>query len=298
MKSFNKYFLLPFTAISFLLGGCVSSLTNLTPLNIPENPSSIYTFSAAAKIWQSNIDKNTLKTTIVINGEEQKMKLSPISSDIYEFDYKMPRDMNEVGYYYVLEYDYFNDSSRAHFRKSTEVFKAHLVNRYIIQLESDRAPVGSNIAVVGRGFSSHDVILFGEQEVPIEFASSNALSFIVPSMAAGEDYRVSLRTGQGDIPIGLFRIDSASVNAYLEDSEINSGERTMMLFTIGFAAPKGGLYINLTTNIPESVIMPEVVIPEGARSVNIPLEGGVPGRGTLYVEAPGFETVEVPITVF
>ncbi len=298
MKSIKKYFLLLFTAISFLLGGCATTLTNLTPLNIPENPSSIYTFSVAAKIWQSNIDKDSIKTTIIINGQEQEMKLSDISNTIYDFDFKMPRDMNEVGYYYLLEYDYFDDRRRLHFKKFTDVFKAHLVNRYIIQMESDRAPVGSNIAVVGRGFSAYDVILFGEEEVAIEYASSNALSFIVPSMPAGQDYRVSLRTGQGDIPIGLFRIDSASINVYLEDSEITSGERTMMLFTIGFTAPPGGLYINLTTDIPESVIMPEIVIPEGARSVNIPIEGGEPGRGTLYVEAPGFETVEVPITVF
>ena len=279
MKTINNYFLLPFTAISFLLGGCASTLTNLTPLNIPENPSSIYTFSVATKIWQSNIDKDSVKTTIIINGQEQKMKLSNIGDNVYEFDFNMPRDMNEVGYYYVLEYDYFNDSRRVHFKKFTDVFKAHLVNRYIIQMESERAPVGSNIAVVGRGFSRYDVILFGEEEVSIEFASSNALSFIVPSMTAGQDYRVSLRTGQGDIPIGLFRIDSASINAYLEDSEINSGERTMMLFTIGFTAPPGGLYINLTTDIPESVIMPEVVIPEGARSVNIPTRRGRSGAG-------------------
>ncbi len=285
-------------AISLGLGGCTTTLTNLTPANIPENPSNIYTFSLATKIWQTNIDKDSVKATIVINGEEHEMELSDIGNSIYDYDYKMPRNLSEVGYYYILEYTYYTDSSPSKFKKFTDISKAQLVNRYVIQLESDRAPVGSNVAVVGRGFSNLDVILFGDQEVPTEYASSNALSFIVPSMPAGKDYHVSLRTGQGDIPIGLFRIDSASINAFLENSAINSGERTMMLFTIGFNAPPGGLYLDLTTDIPDSVIMPEVIIPEGARSVNIPLEAGNPGRGTLYVDAPGFETVEVPITVF
>ncbi len=298
MKAIKQIFPLLAAVISLGLGGCATTLTNLTPLNIPENPSGIYTFSVSAKIRQTNADMESIKTTIVINGEEHKMELSDIGSDIYDFDYKMPRDLNELGYYYVFEYDFYTDREPRHFKKFSDVYKAQLVNRYIIQLESDRAPVGSSVAVVGRGFSEHDVILFGNNEVPTEHASSNALSFIVPSMAAGKDYHVSLRTGQGDISIGLFRIDSASINAFLENSAITSGERTMMLFTIGFAAPPGGLYVELTTDIPESIIMPEVTIPEGARSVNVPLEGGVPGRGTLYVDVPGFDTVEVPITVF
>ena len=37
-------------------------------------------------------------------------------------------------------------------------------------------------------------------------------------------------------------------------------------------APMGGLYINVTTDIPSSVIMPEVIIPETARTVNIAVQ--------------------------
>ena len=98
MKAIKQFF--PFLAVVFSLGlgGCATTLTNLTPLNIPENPSGIYTFSVSAKIRQTNADRETIKTTIVINGEEHKMELSDIGSDIYDFDYKMPRDLNE----YVL----------------------------------------------------------------------------------------------------------------------------------------------------------------------------------------------------
>ena len=51
------------------------------------------------------------------------------------------------------------------------------------------------------------------------------------------------------------------------------------------------------TDIPESIIMPEVFIPEGARSVNVPVEGGIPGVGKLFVEVPGLKTVVIPVVV-
>ncbi|MEM9227622.1 MAG: hypothetical protein AAGA45_06610, partial [Verrucomicrobiota bacterium] len=51
------------------------------------------------------------------------------------------------------------------------------------------------------------------------------------------------------------------------------------------------------TDSPQSIIMPEVVIPEGAKSVSVPMEGGIPGTGTLFVEAPGFNAIKVPVSV-
>lgn len=283
---------------ALLLGGCQTTITNLTQQRIPENPSSIYTFSFSAKLAQSNIDRDTLKGTIVINGQKYQMMKSPLGQYAFEYDYQMPQGRSEVGYYFILEYDYFIDNARYHKERFSEVYKALLVNRYVIQLESVRAPVGATIAVVGRGFSPHDVILFGNVEVPTLYASQNALSFKVPSLPANQNYDVLLRTGQGDIPVSSFRIDRASLNAYVENSSLASGERTIMIFTIGYEAPPGGLYVDVTTNIPESIIMPEVIIPEGASSISIPIEGGQPGSGTIYVEVPGFDTVEVPISVY
>ena len=44
--------------------------------------------------------------------------------------------------------------------------------------------------------------------------------------------------------------------------------------------------------------MPEVIIPGGARSVSVTVEGGAPGTGYLYMEAAGFGAVQVPIRVY
>ena len=50
-------------------------------------------------------------------------------------------------------------------------------------------------------------------------------------------------------------------------------------------------------NVPASVIMPEAHIQAGARTANIPVKGGQPGSGNLFIKVPGLKEVTVPIKV-
>jgi hypothetical protein len=63
-------------------------------------------------------------------------------------------------------------------------------------------------------------------------------------------------------------------------------------------APLGGLYIEAQTDIPQSLIMPEIIIPEGARSVNVNVTAGEPGSGVLVLTVPGYAPIEIPVTVY
>ena len=67
---------------------------------------------------------------------------------------------------------------------------------------------------------------------------------------------------------------------------------------IDYDAPVGGLPIEVKTNVPDSVVMPEASIAAGDRTANIPVQGGVPGEGKLIISAPGYEFLEVPVRVF
>jgi len=80
--------------------------------------------------------------------------------------------------------------------------------------------------------------------------------------------------------------------------EVQSGDTVTLLFKIDYEAPAGGVAVDVKTNIPLSVIMPEAIISEGDKTVNIPIKGGQPGEGKLVITADGFEGVEVPIKVF
>ena len=75
------------------------------------------------------------------------------------------------------------------------------------------------------------------------------------------------------------------------------GEKTILIFQIDYDAPRNGLLINASTDIPDSVIMPEVIIPEGARMVSVTVEGGQTGSGKIFITAPGFKETIIPITV-
>ena len=297
MKS-NTVFLLWVFASALLFSGCGVTITNLTPSKLNENPSSIYTFSTALKLPGTNIVEDSLKATLVINQQSFPMHRRSAESMIFSYDFPLPANQVEARFYYEFEYKFRSNEGNIIDRTLTsELFSTSLVNRYTIQMEATRGPVGSRIGLVGRGFSRFDVITFDGKEIDTEFASANALSFRVPPVAANRSYNVSLRTGQGDIPAGQFRVDASRLSVLPDRLELGPNESSMLIFSIDVDAPPQGLYVDVTTDIPDSVIMPEITIQPGARSVNVPIQAGDPGTGTLFIQAAGYDSVSIPLKV-
>jgi hypothetical protein len=63
------------------------------------------------------------------------------------------------------------------------------------------------------------------------------------------------------------------------------------------AAGTGGQLLDITTDVPDAVIMPEVVIPAGQNSVSVTVEGGKAGSGSLFLKGYGAGELSVPVTV-
>ena len=70
-----------------------------------------------------------------------------------------------------------------------------------------------------------------------------------------------------------------------------------LTFNVPVSAPPGGLLIDVTTDVPESVIMPEIIVPQGQTSVTITVEGGKPGNGSLFLKGYGAGEVTIPVSV-
>ena len=296
-----------FLVASVFLSGCFVSVTNLTPPSLPQNPSNVYTFSFSGKGVQPTLIPGSKRASIVISGETYRMKEDPKLENIFSFDYQMPPKANQAKYYYVFEYNYLPDSKgnsekEKKYVKYSDVYTLKLINQYVLQLESSRGPVGSRIHILGRNFSQGDTIFFDRQPVVTEFHSPTTLSFQVPPAPAEASYQVSIRTIQANyIDAGRFWIDQAKINvtpAVGGRLDVRNGGITQVVFSIDFKAPHGGLPIDVTTDIPKSIIMEEVIIPEGQRSITIPIRGGSNAKGSLFVEASGFGLTRVPITVF
>jgi hypothetical protein len=129
------------------------------------------------------------------------------------------------------------------------------------------------------------------------YESPTSLGFYVPAMTPGKAYHVTISGSTGNSEVGTFKIDSSDVTVDPTSLALTPGSKRALTFTIGHPAPAGGLLLDITTDVPESVIMPEVVVAEGQTAVTVEVEGGKPGSGSLFLKGYGNGEVSVPVTV-
>lgn len=281
-----------------LLAGCESiTLTNLTPASMPENPSQIYTFSLRVTPRTNTIPVNSLNPVIVVDGQSYKLKRSNLGENLFDFEYQLPAGRDTVKYYFLVNYVVEGNAVQTPQEAYTAVSDVKIVRRYVLSLEVNRGPVGSRISVLGRGFTPQDTINLNGQPARTVFESPNALSFFVPALEANRNYQVTLNSAAGNSPVGTFRIDPSNVTVSPSSLTLQKGQRQSLTFTIPNPAPAGGTLLDITTDVPDSIIMPEVVVPQGATSVTVTVEGGKPGTGSLFLKGYGAGEVAVPLTV-
>jgi hypothetical protein len=282
-------------ALSLLSGCAVITLTNLTAPALPDNPSEIYTFTIRVHPKSTMVEQNTIEPRIVVDGQVYPMKKSPLP-EIWEFDYQLPAGRQEIAYYYLCDYSLDDQGNHRPGQAFTELQHATIARRYVMSLDANRGPVGATIGILGRGFTSADQVLFNGQPVRSAFASPNSINFFVPPVPPGV-YQVTVSNSGGATPVGSFRVDGSSVSIVPTSLNLATGQTESITFNIGTTAPAGGLLLDVATDIPESVIMPEVLVPEGANSVTVPVKGGRPGTGRLVLRGYGDgQTVSVTVT--
>jgi hypothetical protein len=279
-----------------LLAGCTAvSLTNLTSTSLPENPSEIYTFTLRATPHSHSVVKGSVAPHIVVDGQIYAMKPSSLGGDIYEFDYQLPPGRQDITYYYLVNYQLEGNGLTDQSETNTDLQHATVVHRYVLSLEASRGPVGAVVGVLGRGFTPQDVVQFNGVSVRTVYASPTSLSFYVPALPSGT-YQVAVASPAGNSPVGGFRVDALAVTVDPTALTLIAGQTQNLTFTLGSPAPAGGLLLEVTTDVPESVIMPEVSVPAGQTSVTVPIQGGRPGNGSLVLKGYG-EGLTIPVTV-
>jgi hypothetical protein len=280
------------------LCGCTTvKLTNLTPGSLPENPSGIYTFTLRVVPQSNAVSVASISPHIVVGAESHDMVKSDVSPQIFEFDYKLPAFQSDIGYYYVVDYSAQNAGSQNPAQAYTPLQHATIVTRYVLSLEANRGPVGARVGVLGRGFTPQDLIAFNGTPVRTVFESPTSLGFFVPALETGKTYKVTLSSSAGSSDVGTFRVDPSAVTVDPASLTLSPGSKQSLTFSVGQPAPDGGLLLDVTTDVPESVIMPEVVVPAGQSSVTVDVQGGKPGTGSLFLKGYGSGEVSVPVTV-
>jgi hypothetical protein len=291
------FHVLALSASLLLASGCSSVIVNMTSETVSANPSNIYTITAKVRPNDSNYVRGTVKPRIVIAGKVHDMVPSPLGEHLFEYDFTMPPGVTEVPYYIVATYQVNNNGIIGIREKFTPITRLRLTDRYVYTMDANRAPVGATVGVVGRGFTPQDVVYVDNVPARTVFESTNALSFAVPAVPAGRSYRVSVVNPTGTSPVGTLRVDGLAIRVTPSSLHLATGQNAALTFTLPSPAPAGGLLIDVTTDIPRSVIMPEVIVPAGSTSVTVTVQGGAPGSGALFVSTPGAGELTVPVMV-
>ena len=279
-----------------LLSGCDTvTLTDLTPRSMAENPSQIYTFNLRVTPRTNTVSGIT--PNIIVDGQNYAMKPSPLGGGLYEFEYQLPAGRDRIAFYYIVTFNVEGNNILTPGEVYTQIETAQIVRRYVLSLEVNRGPVGARISVLGRGFTPQDTLHINGAAARTSFESPNALSFFVPPLEANRNYQVTLNSAAGNSPVGTFRIDPSSVTVTPASLNLRTGDRTILTFSLPNPAPPGGTLLDIATDAPESVIMPEVIVPQGQTYVSVSVEGGKPGTGSLFLKGFGSGEITVPVTV-
>lgn len=281
-----------------VLTGCNFTITNLTPDTVPANPSNIYTITASFRPSSSQIDPESISPRIIIDGSVYKMTKSAAGTDIWEFEYQLPAGRTSASYYFICEFSPKNSTSGVPNEVTSELQTMNIAGRYVIRPEASRAPVGSRVSVLGAGFTTSDIVYFNSTPTRTVFESPSSLSFFVPPVAPAQTYKLTiLNSAAGNLDVGTFRVDAISFSVSPSALYLRQGEQQALTFTIPSQAPAGGMLIDVRTDVPDSVIMPEVMVPANATSVTIPVQGGKPGNGSLFfTSSAGESSVAVTVT--
>lgn len=315
----RRFFVGLCAAAALALVGCQQvAITNLTPGTLPENPSQIYTFTARIAPKDTGYVKDSVRPMIIVDGKSFPMRKSGLGQDIFEFDYQVGPGRSDFAYYYLINYQVEGNDGILRSRTDyTPVQRASVVGRYVLSLEVVRGPVGARVSILGRGFNPTDVVYFDGTPVRTVFDSPNSLSFFVPPLEPNKNYKVTLGNATASSPAGTFRIDAiagtpdATTEAFGSAPGVTTGPLTVapaslalkpgqkatLTFTLPVNAPAGGTLIDITTDIPNSVIMPEVVVPAGTNTVTVTVQGGTAGSGSLVARGPGVRELSIPVTV-
>ena len=280
------------------LNGCATvTLTNLTPSSLPENPSGIYTFTLRVEPKSSAVIADSITPKVIVGAEPHDMKRSDVSTELYEYEYKPASASADIPYYYLVTYNTTSHAETSPKQAYTGLEHVAIVTRDVLSIEVNRGPVGARIGVLGRGFTPSDRIGFDGSPVRTVYESPTSLGFFVPALPPGRTYQVTLSGDKGNSVVGTFKIDSSDLSVDPASLSLASGQKQSLTFTLTRPAPAGGTLLDVTTDVPESVIMPEVVVPEGQSSVTVTVEGGKPGSGSLFLKGYGSGEVTIPVTV-
>ena len=295
----KRIFLSSYLFLAFYLTGCSVKIVNTTPDIALASPTGSYTLSAHAQVKKKTVVPSSLEAFVVIDGEQRAMTANTAAPNLFKYDFQAPPQEELTRFYYVLKFvTQQKDGTAASTQIISDLYQVQLPSQITLTIDKTRAAVGTRVSINGQGFTAQDIVFIDHTPAETVFTSPTQLQFVVPQLKPDFGYSIEVRSTARAQSAGYLRIDPASPLRVLPNQlRLKPGQSQALAFALDYPAPYGGLYINVTTDIPDSIIMPEVLIPEGARTVSATIEGDKVGQGHLFINASTLPELVIPLTI-
>ena len=110
MQTIKRF--LPLLGLLLAVGGCTTTITNLTPSQQPRNATGLYPFAVAWESSQQSLRKDTLKACVMVGLDTYPMQPAPMVKNRWETLVAVPADKDIVHYRFKFDYDYLSIPAR------------------------------------------------------------------------------------------------------------------------------------------------------------------------------------------
>jgi hypothetical protein len=283
--------------VLFLVGCDDENICNMTPNVIPQNQSNIYTLTMTVHDMGGNASRKTVKPYVIINGEKHEMKKHPDGNNVFVYDHHF-HGVGVIPYYFEVVYRANRNGNIRKKAVKSNLFDITVTDKYIFALNANRGPIGTSVSIVGHGLAQTDKVRFGKRIVRANWLSTGAIEFIVPAVECGSEYEVYVLANRKEFFAGMFFVDESTLHCSTNSIYLANGGSQRIVFMLDHPAPESGVEIEITTDIPNSIIMPEVRFMPGERTVSVNITASEESaKGTLFVHANGFSSLEIPLEV-
>ncbi|MDR0727822.1 MAG: IPT/TIG domain-containing protein [Puniceicoccales bacterium] len=277
--------------------GCAHvHIKNATPEVLPVNASGVYPLAMDFSVLNSGVNERSIVARVCVDGRAFPMKR--VTRGHYSYEYRMPADRVSVPYFFEVNYSRQTDAGLQHVHEKSPTYQLSLSDHYALGMDTQRGTPGTVVTVIGRGFREGDTIYVDDQAVETKCVSSTALRFRIPPLAADRRYSVELGNAKETLPVGKIFVDRGIIKTSPRALEIPVGKSAELVIGLSCSAPGDGVEIDVTTDIPDAVVVPDMFVRNGKSSTTVAIEGVEPARGTLFLRADGFMETAVPIVIY
>ena len=116
-------------SLVLLLTGCSTTITNLTPNQLPRNQHNLYPFEVALETTQASIKEDSIKPYVMIGMERFPMEPTPMLKNRWEVVVPIPPTTNVVYYRYRFDYLYDRIPEPAESSRLSKTYQLRIVDR-------------------------------------------------------------------------------------------------------------------------------------------------------------------------